>query len=262
METYVKPKLMKFLQQRGLQLSEIKTHIVHIDEGFDFVGFHIRRFKKRKLLTKPQKKKVIKHLRGIKAYLRTHQQLKTEQLIHKLNPVIRGWTNYYRHCAAKRVFSKVQSRQWQMLWQWAKHRHPNKPSKWVKAHYFRDDGWWTFYAGKYELVKPATTPITRFVKVAGRNSPYNPDLREYWQTRNRRLVAQQIYFRKLLGLMESQNNQCAMCHIFFIPQDEIQIHHIIARNTGGTDELSNLRAVHSWCHHQHHQRSGYKVHKA
>lgn len=262
LETYVKPKLMDFLQQRGLQLSEAKTHLVHIDEGFDFLGFHIRRFNQRTLLTKPQKKKVIEHLHSIKAYLNTHQQEKTEKVIHKLNPIIRGWANYYRHCAAKQTFSKVRHRQWQMLWQWAKRRHPNKPSKWVKARYFRNDGWWTFHDGKYELVKPDKTPITRFTKVVGRNSPYDPSLRDYWQARNKRQMARQTYFRKLLALLQTQNNRCSMCQIPFTPEDEIQIHHNVPRNTGGKDELTNLGAVHPWCHHQHHQRSGYKVHKA
>ena len=259
LETYVKPKLLEFLQERGLQLSEAKTHIVHIDEGFDFLGFHIRRFKKRKVLTKPQKKKVIKHLQGIKAYLNTHQQEKTEKVIGTLNPVIRGWANYYRHCAAKAVFSKVRHRQWQMLWRWAKRRHPNKSSKWVKAHYFKSDGWWTFHDGEYELVKPDKTPITRFTKVIGRHSPYDPSLRDYWQARYKRQVARQTHIRKLLALLQTQDNRCSLCHIFFTPEDMIQIHHNVPRNTGGTDDLANLRAVHPWCHHQHHQRSGYKV---
>jgi RNA-directed DNA polymerase len=226
------------------------------------LGFQIRRYNHRTLLTKPQKKKVIKHLRDIKAYLNTHQQEKTEKVIYTLNPVVRGWANYYRHCAAKQVFSKVRHRQWQMLWQWAKRRHPNKPSNWVKTHYFRNDGWWTFHDGKYELVKPDKTPITRFTKVTGRNSPYDPSLRKYWQARHKRQVARQTYIKKLLVLLRTQDNRCVMCHFPFTPENEIQIHHNVPRNSGGTDELSNLRAVHSWCHHQHHQRSGYKVHKA
>ena len=262
LETYVKPKIEEFLQVRGLKLSEAKTRIVDVDEGFNFLGFHIRRYKKRKLLVKPQKEKVLGHLHSIKDYLNKHQTVKTEKVIRDLNPVIRGWANYYRHCVASQVFAKAGHRQWQMLWKWAKRRHPKKPSKWVKARYFKDDGYWTFHEGRHELVKPSSTPIVRHIKVVGRSSPYNPALHSYWQDRLERRWRIQTYQRRLLLLLKTQDNRCSMCKIFFRPEDEIHTHHIIPRSVGGTQELTNLQAVHSWCHHQHHQRSGYKVHKA
>src|SRR3954452_8116028 len=90
LEDYVMPQLVEFLRERGLTLSEAKTRIVHVSEGFNFLGFHIRRFG-RKLLTKPQKEKVLRHLRGIKPYLQAHKQYPAEALIWPLNPVIRGW---------------------------------------------------------------------------------------------------------------------------------------------------------------------------
>src|SRR5947208_3391483 len=83
-----------------------------------------------------------------------HRQAPAGKVIGDLNPVIRGWANYYRYCAAKETFSKVRHRQWQMLWRWAKRRHPGKPSRWVKRRYFRNDGYWTFYAGEWNLFKP------------------------------------------------------------------------------------------------------------
>ena len=172
LETYARPRLEKFLQERGLALSEAKTRIVHITEGFNFLGFHIRKFGKRgTLLTVPQKAKVLKHVRAIRSYLDAHKQTRAVEVIKTLNPVIRGWSNYYRHSAAKDVFQKVRHAQWQMLWTWAKRRHPHKSRKWVKARYFRNDGYWTFWEGKAELVKPDATPITRFTKVTGRPSP-------------------------------------------------------------------------------------------
>ncbi|MDQ3397770.1 MAG: reverse transcriptase domain-containing protein [Deinococcota bacterium] len=124
LHAYVLPRLTVFLQARGLQLSEAKTRIRHIDEGFDFLGFEVRRFKD-KLLTKPSKAKVLQHLRSIKAYLNNHKQAPAGQVIGNLNPVIRGWANYYRHGAAKRTFSKADHQMWVMLWTWAKRRHPN-----------------------------------------------------------------------------------------------------------------------------------------
>ena len=128
LETYVKPRIEGFLRDRGLALNEAKTRIVEVNEGFDFLGFHIRKFGRgEKTLVVPQKEKVVKHLRAIKAYLDTHRQTPAGQVIRDLNPVIRGWSNYYRHVSASRTFAKVRHRQWQMLWRWAKRRHPKKP---------------------------------------------------------------------------------------------------------------------------------------
>jgi len=142
LETYARPRLEKFLQERGLALSEAKTRIVHITEGFNFLGFHIRKFGKRgTLLTVPQKAKVLKHVRAIRSYLDAHQQTPAVTVIRALNPVRRGWANYYRHCAAKPVFQKVRHAQWPMLWGWAKRRHPKKGRRGVKARYFRSDGY-------------------------------------------------------------------------------------------------------------------------
>ena len=75
LETYARPRMEKFLQERGLALSEAKTRIVHITEGFNFLGFHIRKFGKQgTLLTVPQKEKVLKHVRAIRSYLDAHKQ--------------------------------------------------------------------------------------------------------------------------------------------------------------------------------------------
>ena len=172
LETYARPRIEQFLQERGLALSEAKTRIVHIKEGCNFLGFHIRKCGKQgKVLTVPQKEKVLKHVRATRAYLDAHKQTPAGHVMKELNPVIRGWANYYRYCAAKHVFQKVRYAQWQMLWTWAKRRHPNKSRQWVKARYFRNDGYWTFWEGKAELVKPDATPITRFTTVTGRNAP-------------------------------------------------------------------------------------------
>src|SRR3954451_16734828 len=96
--TYVVPKLAAFLGERGLKLSEVKTRIVHVDDGFDFLGFTVRRYRG-VVLTRPQKAKVVQHLRTIHDYLSGHRQATASQVIGELNPLIRGWANYYRHGA-------------------------------------------------------------------------------------------------------------------------------------------------------------------
>jgi len=206
LETYARPRLEKFLQERGLALNEAKTRIGHIKNGLNFLGFHLRKFgsRKEKLLTVPQKEKVLKHLRATRSYLDAHKQTPAVRVIETLNPVIRGWANYYRHSAAKDVFKKVRHAQWQMLWNWAKRRHPNKRSKWVKARSFRDDGYWTFQEDEAELVKPDATPITRYTKVTGRNSPYDPTLRQYWLERKKRQVGRETYKKQRLMLHQRQ----------------------------------------------------------
>ena len=255
LETYARPRIEEFLQERGLVLNEAKTHIVHITEGFNFLGFHIRKFGKRgTLLTVPQKEKVLKHTRAIRSYLDAHKQTPTVEIIKKLNPLIRGWANYYRHCAAKKTLSKVRHAQWQMLWTWAKRRHPNKSSKWVKARYFKSDGYWTFREEGVELVKPDKTPITRFVKITGRNSPYDPALKDYWTERKKRQVGRETYQKQRLMLLQTQEYRCALCRIQFIPGDDMETDHITLKSQGGTDDLSNKRLVHPWCHRQRHQK--------
>lgn len=261
LETYVQPRIAACLTERGRTLSEAKTRIVHITEGFNFLGFQVRRFR-RTLLTVPQKEKVHKHLHTIKAYLDTHQQEPAGKVVHDLNPVIRGWANYYRHCAAKKTFNKVRHRQWQMLWRWAKRRHPNKGSRWVKQRYFRDDGYWTFADENAELVKPTSVPITRYRKVSGRNSPYDLKLRAYWQERTKRQIARQTDSRVRMELLYRYGYRCGMCRVPFGTNDPIDEDHIVPRHAGGADKPENMRPMHRWCHHQHHQRRGYKVLKA
>jgi RNA-directed DNA polymerase len=255
LETYARPRVEQFLHERGLTLSEAKTRMVHIKDGFNFLGFHIRKFGKRgTLLTIPQKEKVLKHVRAIRSYLDAHKQTPAVEVIRKLNPVIRGWANYYRHSVAKDVFRKVRHAQWQMLWKWAKRRHPNKSSKWVKARYFKSDGYWTFREEKAELVKPDQTPITRFTKVTGRHSPYDPALKEYWKERKKRQVGRETYPKQRLIMLQRQEYRCALCHIQFVPGEAIETDHLILTSQGGTDDLNNKRLVHPWCHRQRHQK--------
>ncbi len=258
LETYVRPRLEHFLQERGLAFSEAKTRIVHLRDGFNFLGFQIRKFGRRRetLLTVPHKEKVLKHLREIRAYLDAHKQTPAGQVIKALNPLIRGWAQYYRHVSAKAVLVKVGHAQWHMLWRWAKRRHPKKNCAWVKAHYYRDKGYWAFHAGKAELVKPEKIPLTRFTKVAGKNSPYDPALRQYWHERKQRQVARETYAKQRLMLHQRQGYRCALCRISFGPGERIEMDHIIPIRHGGTDDLDNTRLVHPWCHRQRHQKDG------
>ena len=204
---------------------------------------------------------MLRHLRNIKAYLKSHEQTPAGQVVRDLNPVIRGWANYYRHCAASETFSKADHQMWQMLWVWAKRRHPNKPAKWVKQRYFRNDGLWTFYEGNAQLLRRSATPITRFTKVERKASLLDPKLRTYWLDRKRREVARQIVQKGKLELLRRQEGMCGLCSLPLSAED-MDDHHVTPRHAGGQNTLENRMLVHRWCHHAHHQRVGYKSKKA
>jgi len=258
LETYVKPKLKAFLAERGLMFSEAKTRIVHIDEGFNFLGFTLRRFKG-KVLTKPQKEKVKRHVRHLKDIIDQHRQSRQATLVKQLNPVIAGWNNYYQYGVSSRTFQRLEHELWRMLWQWAKRRHPNKPKRWLYRRYWKQVGQrtWVFGDKEVTLRNPVDTPITRWVKVRGRSSPYDPALRDYWAARQRRGMAQQTESWRKRKVLQTQHYRCDHCGILFQPDDKgIDLHHRVPKEEGGGDTLDNLAAVHVHCHHQIHSRRG------
>jgi RNA-directed DNA polymerase len=192
----VKPEIEKWLEHRGLAINEEKTRVVSITNGFDFLGFHIRHFDG-KCLTKPQKKKVLEKLREIGTWLKSHPSVSQEVVIRRLNPILSGWANYYRHGVSKETFAYVDHRVWNYLWKWCLRRHHNKHKTkcWVKEKYFTVDSkgrQWTFFAkysdrlGKQKnlyLTRTSDIPIKRHVKVKGTASPDDPTLRVYWECR-------------------------------------------------------------------------------
>jgi RNA-directed DNA polymerase len=134
LETRVKPLVEDFLQVRGLSLSSDKTSITKIEEGFDFLGQNVRKYKG-KLMIKPSTKNVKAFLAKVRAKI-SPQQTSAGELIAQLNPIIRGWANYHRRIVSKRMFVKVDDFIYQWLWQWARRRHPGKPHRWIKRKYF------------------------------------------------------------------------------------------------------------------------------
>ncbi len=146
LETLVKPWVEQFLRERGLELSEAKTRIVHIDEGFDFLGWNFRKYSG-KLLIKPSRKSVKAHYDKVAEAISKSISVKTEVLIAKLNPVLRGWANYHRGVVAKQTFSKLDFQIYWKLMRWGLRRHPRKSKLWVKNRYWRrPDKRWEFAA--------------------------------------------------------------------------------------------------------------------
>ena len=184
LENEVKPFLRNFLAKRGLKLSEEKTKITHIDDGFDFLGFNIRKFKG-KLIIKPAKKSVIRFLREVKEIFVSNKNAKLENVIRLLNWKIRGWCNYYSHAISSRTFSKVGHRIWQMCWKWSIYRHPNKGKHWVMKKYFfnRGERSWIFGTSEHSLILLNRIPIKRHVKIQRDAEVFNPIWDNYFENR-------------------------------------------------------------------------------
>jgi len=186
-----KATIEEWLQPRGLTLHPEKTRIIHIDDGFNFLSFNIRRYKS-KCLIKPQKEKVLAFLARLRLWLNTHKQATTQQVIWYFNKILPGWSNHYSHVVSSRTFSYVSEQIWRMLWRWCLRRHPEKSRSWVAKKYFGSCGNanWVFQAndGKKTiyLFDVCSVKIDRHVKVRGTASPDDPTLREYWQARKER----------------------------------------------------------------------------
>jgi len=188
---YVLPKLKTFLQERGMELSEAKTRIVHRDDGFDFLGFNIRQYhgKARSVcLTRPSKKTVKRHLEHIKIIISKNKQMKADELISKLNPIIRGWANYYCYSSAKETFNYIDYRIWKMLWQWCLRRHKDKSKQWIRHRYFMDIGKRTWIFGERKenilLFCRSFRAGVRYACIKGYSSPYDSEIHEYWSKRH------------------------------------------------------------------------------
>ena len=194
LENKVKPAVENFLAKRGLELSSEKTHISHIDTGFDFLGFNVRKYKG-KLLIKPSKDSIKRFLKDIRETVKSKATIKTEYLIPILNNKIRGWANYFKHVVSKKTFSYVDCHIFRSLWKWAKRRHPNKPIRWiVKKYYCHNDGKnWTFFSSittedrnkDVLLFKASRVPIVRHIKIKGKAKLFDPKYKDYFLIREK-----------------------------------------------------------------------------
>jgi RNA-directed DNA polymerase len=204
LEQEVKPAIEKFLLERGLQLSQEKTVVTHINDGFDFLGCNVRKFKG-ELIIQPAKKRGKAFLDKVRNIIRTNKAARQRDLINQLNPVIRGWANHHKTICAKKTFSYVDYQIWKCLWKWAKRRHPDKSGPWVLRRYNHPIGTrsWVFAAivdgtAKQEwdkylmLAKASDTKIIRHVKVVSNLNPYDDIWAEYLEKRrnNRKVELQ------------------------------------------------------------------------
>jgi len=192
LEQKVKPALTAFLQERGLELSEQKTVITSIQTGFDFLGHTVRKHED-KLLIRPAKSKVQNLREKISRKIHAALGQTQESLLRQLNPLLRGWANYYRNGAARQTFAKVDNYVWHKLWQWMARRHPGKSQTWRRRKYFSAAGEKGGFSVRIirqdgegcvlTLHQMTKTRIERHLKVKGAANPFDPNYTDYFEKR-------------------------------------------------------------------------------
>jgi len=221
----VKARLASWLAPRGLAFNEDKTRVVSLDEGFDFLGFNVRRHGD-KLLIKPSKAAVRRIRERLRTELRSLRGANAPAVIKRLNPIIRGWAAYHRGVVSSKTFSALDDYMWRLTYKWAQFTHPNKPTSWVIPRYFdqfnktRRDRW-VFgdrQSGAY-MQKFAWTRIVRHAMVKSGASPDDPALTAYWAQRRRKPPPLSID-KTNLRLFESQHGRCCICGDWLLPVDE------------------------------------------
>lgn len=265
LETTVRPWIVEFLRERGLTLSEEKTRIVHIDDGFDFLGWNFRKYGG-KLLIKPSKKNVKAFYGKVKEEIaKSLSKEPVETLIKRLNPVLKGWALYHKGVVAKQTFSKVDHLIYWRLMRWGLRTHPRKTAKWVYNRYWKQCGSRKQFAGLQDdpfggderiplpLYSLADMKIVRHVKVKGDYNPFHPDWVAYGEKLRVQRMGSTIWSAQRASLWFDQHGNCALCGQEIDMADEnMDDHHIVYRQLGGSDALSNRVLLHPICHRRVH----------
>lgn len=244
-----------FMTERGLQLSEEKTVITHIDDGFDFLGKNIRKYNG-KLLIKPSKQSVGSLLKKVREIVKSNKSAKQDFLIRQLNPVIRGWVNNQRFVVSAETFSKIDYQIYNCLWQWAKRRHKNKGRRWIAAKYWHRIGTrnWTFAAEErtkkngeqsYFALEYATdTKIIRFKKIVSNANPFDERWNGYYEERDGEKMLNSTNGReKLLKVWRNQHRCCPVCNEPITSETSFKVHKVFR-----SGKSPWLEMVHPECH--------------
>jgi RNA-directed DNA polymerase len=267
----VKARLADWLAPRGLVFNEAKTQITHLDQGVDFLGFTIRRYRG-KLLTKPSKDALRRIRSRLTIEMRALRGANSDGVIRTLNPIIAGWSAYYRIGVSSRAFQALDHHVWRLTYKWARLTHPNKLRRRVVDRYFgmfhpyRQDRW-VFGSRQtgYYLRKFAWTKIVRHQLVTGTASPDDPSLTEYWAQRRRR--SRPSVATATFRLLQAQDGRCPVCQGLLLhadrepqsPQEWEQWFTVIRKalrkqaitvtpEQGTPDDHAALRLMHTHCH--------------
>ena len=253
--------LTDWLKERGLALSGEKTRIVHLTEGFDFLGFTVRRYQTQttrsgyKLRITPSKASGAKLRDRLKAEWNALRGNDAETVVRRLNPIIKGWANYFRPQLATKTFHNLDHWMFGRAQRYTRWQHPRKSWAWCKARYWgrlnpkRNDTWvfGNKQTGRY-LQKFSWTGSKRHILVRGTSSPDDPDLQRYWQQRNK--TGALLLRPSDAKIARAQDMRCPVCKESLFNGEETHKHHHQPKALGGTDEYRNLVLVHRYCHQQ------------
>jgi RNA-directed DNA polymerase len=253
--------LKEWLATRGLALSEEKTRIVHLTEGFDFLSFNvwqysdIRRQDLAFRLIKPSKEAVKRHRDAMREEWNQLKGKSLETVIRTLAPKIRGWANYYRHQVATETFKNLDNWMFKKERHWVDFSHPNKPSQWKRDRYWgrlnrERKARWVFgniHTGSH-LPQYAWTKIERHAKVRGAASPDDPALKEYWKERTKAAAKEHSPSRQKVA--RNQGHVCPICGETLYNGEELHVDHIQPKGKGGKGSYDNLQLLHCECHKQ------------
>jgi RNA-directed DNA polymerase len=272
----VKARLAEWLEPRGLAFNEAKTRIVHLSEGFDFLGFNLRRYPNGKLLIKPSAT-AIKRFRGrLAKEFRALRGSNAAAVLAGIVPIVRGWVAYYRTVVSARVFHALTEYLWKLTYKWACWSHPNKPKHWIIGRYFgkfnkfRNDRW-VFGdrdTGAY-LPKPAWTDIVRHTPVKGRASPDDPALARYWAQRRQKVTPPLDSYT--VRLLTRQDGRCSLCGenlltpgqppqspqgwerwFLQVTKQAIKADYLVHHDTPSAARSKRTHLVHAICHRSKH----------
>lgn len=274
-----KDRIAKWLNGMGLELKPSKTRLTHTlndyegeKAGFDFLGFHIQQFKAGKYRTgkdtsgkplgfktiiTPSQKSLRRHYEKIAEVIQRYRGKSQVVLIKQLNPIIRGWCNYFATVQSSKAFSKLDALIFWKLYKWGKHRHHTKTKRWVLNKYWtpiNGDNWVFAKKGNnpLRLSKHSETKIQSFIKVRGESSPYDGNL-IYWSTR---MGKNPEMPKRTAFLLKRQKGRCAHCGLFFQERDVIELDHIIPKSKGGEDKYQNWQLLHRHCHDEKTTKDG------
>ena len=263
--------MARWLADRGLELSQEKTKLRHLKEGFDFLGFNVRQYPTSKaktgykLLIKPSKESVAAFKHRMKREWSALVGHNVDVVLNRLQPLVRGWGNYFRAAVSKETFTGLDHWMWIREAQWCKRTHPTKPWKWIARTYFgrhragRQNKWvfGNLKTGN-QLPYLSWTPIKRHIMVRFDASPDDPDLRSYWERREAK-KAELLPTRRQRELAKRQRAQCPICRGSLHNGEELHVHHVVPKSQGGEDAVSNLTLMHLYCHQQTHKGRKVKV---
>ncbi|OUL35141.1 group II intron reverse transcriptase/maturase [Nostoc sp. T09] len=255
--------LNKWMKDRGLALSDEKTKIVHLTQGFDFLGFNVRQYPVSntltgfKLLIKPSKQTMQNVRNKIRYVWLENKSQSVDYLVDKLNPIIRGIANYLRIGVSTEAFSSLDHWMYIRERRYTKRMHPNKSDKWREKRYWgrlnldRMDNWvFGDKASNKHLLKFNWFNIKRHTLVKGTSSPDDPELRQYWVEREK--SKSQTLEPSNQKIAKKQDYLCPVCHESLFNGETLHRHHITPRHQNGKNNLANLQLVHYYCHQQIH----------